>query len=48
MINSKYNIVSQNIIFNTKTFAKLKLDEQHLEIFNNGFFDIFNDSEKKY
>lgn len=47
MIKSKYNIVSQNIIFNTKTFAKLKLDEHHLEIFNNGFFDMFNDSEKK-
>ena len=47
MIKSKFNIISQNIIFNTKTFAKLKLDDQHLKNFKLGLIYKFNENEIK-
>ncbi len=47
MKKSKYNIVFQNIILNTKSLAKIKLDDIHLENFNHGKFELFSKEELK-
>ena len=47
MKKSKYNIVFQNIILNTKSLAKIKFDDIHLENFNHGKFELFSKEELK-
>lgn len=47
MKKSKYNVVFQNIILNTKSLAKIKLDDEHLDNFNLEKFELFSNEEIK-
>lgn len=47
MKKSKYNVVFKNIILNTKSLAKIKLDNVHLDNFNLEKFELFSKEEIK-
>ena len=47
MKKSKYNVVFQNFILNTKSLAKIKFDDVHLDNFNHEKFELFSKEEIK-